>query len=519
MPPQKAPPLDELIAHLRLPPLSRNELSMCATTVAALDATLREYNAATSEGITKLSQALTEVAQLDLEPRLKLDLLALFMSRVTRFTATLGQARLDDSAASLISASINLLKQMALGYKSLLPMLVDQWPNCGPQLMARALAACLDSLGLAYLRCLQLHLPAPSNLWTELNTLYRLTLRLEVHHIKVRMIDSAFKPELSLQDRYLRVLLLACAHPYQYENHELEQIHSLLAHWANLVTLAPAPEEEVFLIDITSNEGPFLATRHHQITATMLRIRTTRLVRHLQELQSHGPASIKVSPALVQKLYGTWGQEYSRNEDRVTILGHMELATGLTNAYALISAGIPLPIPAKIRPADWLSEVPKNAPASIEGKEINISKRGSCIELEAIAASQLSPGEIVAMRRTQRAAWSIAVVRWKRAKPDFSARFGLEIIARHALPCAVRQPGSTESSYRPGLLLPDDEDANFWRLITASTAPSQDSSVEILTALDTHKMDLGPAELITAGLSIHLLPGAEFCMKEEENWA
>lgn len=520
MPPKKAVPLDELLSHLRLPPVERKDLSMCAPTVAAVNEILREYNAATADGIAKLSQSLTEVARLDVEPRLKLDLLALFMTRVTRFTATLGQSRLDDSAATLISASNNLLKQLSLGYKSTLAPLTEQWPDCDPQLMGRAIAACLDSLGLTYLRCLQLHLPPPGNLWTEFNTLYRLTFQLDLQNVKFRMIDSAFRPELSLQERYIRALLLACAHPYQYENHELEQIHGTLAHWAHMATLAPVPEEGVFLIDIASNEGPFLATRHHRITSTMLRIRTTRLVRHLQEhLQSHNPLIDKLPAPMVQRLYNTWGQEYSRNEDRVTILGRMELATGLANAHALISGGTPLPPPEGARATDWLPGVPRKAPNPVEGKEINISKRGSCIELEPAAAERLSPGEVIAMRRTRRAPWSIAMVRWKRAKPDFSARFGLEILARHALPCAVRQSGAVENGYRPGLLLPDDEDANCWRLMAAPASPGQDSSVEILTGLDTHRMDLGPAELVTAGLSIHFLPGADFCLTEEGNWA
>ncbi len=520
MPPRKAVPLEDLIAQLRLPPLEGAELSGCPTAVAALNEHLQQHSAATPEGIASITRTLTEVARLDTDPRRKHDLLALFMLRIIRFTATIGQSRLDDSASGLIATSINLLKQQSLGYKSVLAELTTQWPGCGPQLMSRAIAACQDALGLTYLRCLQLHLPAPGNLWTELNTLYRIAFQLNLQDMKVRMVDSAFSPELSLQERYMRILLLACAHPYQYENHELEQIYATLSLWSSLTTLAPAPDEGVFLIDIAGDEGPFLATRHHRITATMLRIRTSRLVRHLQDRLHSGsaPAIDRLPTPLVQRLCNTWGQEYSRNEDRVTIIGHMELTMGLANAHALLGATTPLRPPGDAG-ARWLDEVPDTAPTPVAGREINISKRGSCIELEPPAADCLAPGEVVAMRRTQSAPWCIAMVRWKRAKPDFSARFGLEVIARHALPCAVKATASDGSHYRPGLLLADEHEPHCWRLMTAPSQTGPEARVDIVTTLDCQQLDLGPAELATAGLTVHFLPGADFGVTDQEAWA
>ena len=179
MSPRQALSTDELLSHLHVPPLEGQTLSLCLPTVAAVNEALQSLRAPSKEDIQSLSQGLKEVARLDVDPQLKLDLLALFTTRVNRFTATLGQARLDDSAAALISTSINMLKQLSLGYKSTLTALLGTSESHDQRLLGRALSGCFDSLGLTYLRSLQLHLPAPGNLWEELNALYRLCSLLE----------------------------------------------------------------------------------------------------------------------------------------------------------------------------------------------------------------------------------------------------------------------------------------------------------------------------------------------------
>lgn len=520
MSPRQALSTDELLSHLHVPPLEGQTLSLCLPTVAAVNEALQSLRATSKEDIQSLSQGLKEVARLDVDPQLKLDLLALFTTRVNRFTATLGQARLDDSAAALISTSINMLKQLSLGYKSTLTALLGTSESHDQRLLGRALSGCFDSLGLTYLRSLQLHLPAPGNLWEELNALYRLCSLLDMRKARFRMIDSAFKPELSLQDRYLRVLLLACAHPYQYENHELEHIHEALAHWSPLTNLVPTPEEGMFLIDVNSGDGPFLATRQHRITSSMLWIRTSRLVRQLRERSSTSTLSRgKLTPALVQKLCNTFGQEYCRNEDRVTILGDMELVAGLGNVHALINADRLLSPPGRLSSSQWLPGVPRRAPAPVAAKEVNISKRGSCIELEPPVAEQLAPGDVVAVRRSKRASWSIAMVRWKRAKPDFSARFGLEIIARHAVPGASRQAGRQDAVWHSVLLLRDTDQNGQWQLMTRPAHAEHNALLEVLTGQDNHNVTLGPAELVTASLSLHALPARDFVLAEASRGA
>lgn len=511
MSPRQALSADELLSYLRVPPLEGQTLSLCLPTVAAVNEALQSLRASSKEDIHTLTQGLKEVARLDVEPQLKLDLLALFTTRVNRFTATLGQAQLDDSAAALIATSITMLKQLSLGYKSTLAVLLETPDNRDKRLLGRALSGCLDSLGVTYLRSLQLHLPAPGNLWEELNALYRLCSLLEMRNAKFRMIDSAFKPELSLEDRYVRTLLLACAHPYQYENHELEHIHEALAHWSPLVNLVPAPEEGMFLIDVSSSEGPFLATRQHHITSSMLWIRTSRLVRQLREQSSTSTLPRgQLTPAAVQKLCNTFGQEYCRNEDRVTILGDMELVAGLGNVHALINADSCLSPPGRLSASQWLPGVPRRAPTPVAAKEVNISKRGSCIELEPPVAEQLAPGDVVAMRRSQRASWSIAMVRWKRAKADFSARFGLEIIARHAVPGALREAGRHDATWHSALLLRDTDQEGPWQLLTRASHAGHNAALEVLAGQHNHNITLGPAELVTASLSLHSLPAREF---------
>lgn len=510
---------DELLSHLRLPPLEGQTLSLCPTTVVAVNQALQALHVSSTEDIGTLSQGLTDVARLDVAPQLKLDLLALFTSRVTRFTATLGQAKLDDSAATLISLSINMLKQLSLGYKSALAALLESPPTQhDTSLLGRALSGCFDALGLTYLRSLQLHLPAPGNLWEELNALYRFCSRADLRKTKFHMMDSAFKPELTLEERYLRIVLLACAHPYQYENHELEHIYNALAHWAPYTALVPALEDGIFLIDIASDKGPFLATHQHDVTSTTLWLRSARLLRQLRERPSSPAlAQGKLAPSLVQKLCNTLGQEYCRNEDRVTILGHMELVPGLGNVHALINADAVLSPPKRLSGSQWLPDVPRRAPAPIAVKEINISKRGSCIELEPPASEHLAPGDVVAVRRSKRASWNIAIVRWKRAKADFSARFGLEIIARHVLPGALRPADLEDSAWYSALLLRDQEQERCWQLLTRLTHARQDTRLDILTRKDRHSITLGPADLVTTSLSLHTLPEKEFMLLEDSS--
>lgn len=510
MPPRPAMSTDELLSHLRLPPIECQTLSLCAATVPTVNEALQKLRTTSDADIHSLGQGLTELARLDAAPQLKLDLLALFTSRVTRLTATLGQAQLDNSAATLISMSINMLKQLSLGYKSTLATLLAPSADPDRRLVGRALSGCLDSLGLTYLRSLQLHLPAPGNLWEELNALFRLCSLLDMRKAKFRMIDSAFKPELTLEDRYLRILLLACAQPYQYENRELERIHEALAHWSPFTNLVPAPEEGIFLIDVTSSQGPFLATRQHRITSSMLWIRTSRLVRQLRE-PSSSLSRGQLTPALVRQLCNTFGQEYCRNEDRVTILGDMELVPGLCNVHALINTdNSTLSPPKRLSASQWLPGVPRRAPVPVAAKEVNISKRGSCIELAPPTAEQLTPGDVVAVRRSKRAPWSIAMVRWKRAKPDFSARFGLEIIARHAVPGALRQAGLEDGVWHSALILRDTDQNGEWQLLTRPGSAAQHTSLEIRTSQNNLHITLGPAELVTASLSLHALSGSDF---------
>lgn len=88
---------------------------------------------------------------------------------------------------------------------------------------------------------------------------------------------------------------------------------------------------------------------------------------------------------------------------------------------------------------------------------VNMSPGGYCLEWPQDAPNQLKTGEIIGIKETHHANWSVGAIRWVRQDSDGGVKIGVELLSPTALPCAARvvQKAGERSDYMRVLLLPE----------------------------------------------------------------
>lgn len=474
-------------------------------------------------------QTLQEVARLDTDAGAKLELLEILRPVVHTLCKALAKHYLGQSvmlperATKVATLAQSMQTHLAIGYKQVALALLQRLSGGrrDPETMrqtAQAFHRAVSELTDNLLRATQLYLNTPARLWLELHSLYLCAAQAQLAAIPVA--DPVLNREVqasSIENAYVRALLLATCKPNKLRQSEIAQIHQLGELWAPLVALKEVGAgSELFVFDLFRDSPPTYRTLAPAGEAGHVRaIDPSRLVARLNELRlaapgvatkAHGEAGLSTS--LLQHLVQAWSELSERSFNRVAAEGTLHACLGLTALHYFLSGGRDFETmmrgdqgrylvnesenpflrakPVEHRPDDrqgkdvWamafggVEGIKENAPIdyNLRFQEkvdaaprydvhncqiVNTSPGGYCIEWSGEVPSGVRAGEILGLREETQAAWSIGVIRWVKQLPGHGAQLGIEVLAPKAKPCGARVIKKTgeSSEYMRTLMLPE----------------------------------------------------------------
>lgn len=396
-------------------------------------------------------------------------------------------------------------------------------------LLARCAHALLAERGRVLLYSLQHYQPLPDAFWAELHHAYLIAEGME-------MVDFA-QPEgdpdgakLSIQDVYLRTLLLHCCRPGQLSSDDLAVAFAALEHWVGMVELSEDLTDALFAVDLQSEYGPTLAATQDAQSPTVRALRTEVLTweldAYLNEIACEIVVPDAVSTRLLSVLARSWSTVTPRNFRRNPSAQRIRLCVGMRAIHYFLAGGVEFSeqisnsdavlrrevnpfLDVDYEPVANGEEDQWDAPQDLKGRlehsnlgagedaggrgerkyhhyellALDTSPEGYRVQWGDEVPVSAKVGEIVALREESDTRWCVAAIRWIAGDDHGTIHMGLELLAPRAIPVAVRpiQTRGGQTSYSRGLMLPGlDAIAQPPSLITPTVpfTPRQKVSVQ-----------------------------------------
>ena len=502
-------PLLELIEKLRLPPQEQTSLSFCDSNRASRVAAWASQLPATRITHTSvlLYQALPEVARLDTSPANRLEMLEHLRPYVQQCIQGLAQSFLDqplilpaDAMKTAVIAQA-LQKHMSNGYCQTIADLIHKRPSGEfkaeeQQLLIKALHRAITGLGLQYLRNAQIYTQVSSQLWLELNTLYRVAEHLQL--LKKSCSDALLKQHraCSIEQSFQRALLLACSRPNQLRQQEVNYVYDALEDWSRVTSLQSlnTDSKNLFCLDLDSSFPPSYKSQWQEEAQRPQHLREldiSPLLDLLKKFQQHGATDhdaisvpSTIGPRLLEHLSDCWGAERNRQQPRRISQAVVEVALGLTNVHFHLAlqmtfeqflreygggrqgidthftssnlSGTDDPW-AEAFDAEKGHAPPGTFGGALVGEErsrkptvkndkypthqiqmCDASPGGFCLDWRHNVPTQAKAGELIAVREPRRLQWNLGVIRWVKQHKGTS-QLGIQLIALQAKPVAAQQ--------------------------------------------------------------------------------
>jgi len=512
----------------RLPAQDLNRLSL----VGHQPKKLKEWAAAlpmmnVGETSRQVFQTVQELNRLQIDAAERLELLEILRPTIHALCHALSKhylnqsVMLPDRATKVATLAQAMQSHLASGYKLVilagLEKLARKRDADASRLVALGAQRAITELTGNLLRSTQLYLNTPAHLWLELHTLYLLSAELQLHTQPVPDDTARHADKSTVENAYIRALLLATCKPNKLRQSEIAQIHQLSESWAPLVALREfSGSGELFVFDLAKDAPPTYRSQAQAGAASPVRaIAPTVLVERLGELfrqsQQGGPKAsgeTALSPALLQHLIQAWSELSERSFSRMSHDGTLEMALGLTATHYFLAGNRDFDTMMQgnkgrflINDADnpflkptashsshrqdertgkdvWAmafgsieSNTQEEVKLAFQEKEqsgpprydthacqiVNISPGGYCIEWSGEVPASVKAGEILALREDGQGNWSIGVIRWVKQLPGHGAQLGVEVLAPKTKPCGARVVKKTgeASEYMRTLLLPE----------------------------------------------------------------
>lgn len=473
-------------------------------------------------------QTLQETGRLQIEATERLELLEILRPTSHALCNALSKhylnqsVMLPDRATKVATLAQAMQSHLATGYKlvalSALEKLERKREPETQRIATVAIHRAITELTGNLLRSTQLYLSTPPNLWLELHTLYLLAIEQQLTG-PVSDELARFAPKSTVEEAYIRALLLATCKPNKLRQSEIAQICQLSELWAPLVKLRQfSGSGELFVFDLSRDAPPTYRSQAKAGDADHVRaIAPTMLVEHLHDVfkqtqqgspKASGEAAL--SPGLLQHLVLAWSELSERSFSRVAHDGTLELSLGLTATHYFLAGKRDFDTMMNGPQGRFLVSDPENPflkskggghhrPDDRTGKDVwslafgnvestsrsspsahnlgfqekqetgpdrydihqcqivNISPGGYCLEWSGEVPASVKAGEILGLREDGQNSWSVGVIRWVKQLPGRGAQLGIEVLAPKAKPCGARVVKKTgeATEYMRTLMLPE----------------------------------------------------------------
>lgn len=504
--------------NLRIPQQTLKSLSFAEGTEKGIIQWLANLPKANiGETARQLYQGLIEINQLDIPADKRLVILERIRPEVHYVCSALskyylGQSIvLEDKPRKVANLSQSLQNHLANGYKIVVAQERSIKSRDHSALVSLAIQRAMRSLCGPLLRAFQLYCPVADGVWLELHQLYQLARKRKLHQQPVVDNESQGGKPLSIEQCYVIALLMGSARPNQMRQSAMGRLFVTLEDWSSMAVLVePTDPRALFIINPAMDCPPRYRSliREEDLTES-LGLSTQSLVEGIKEYMLNGGesrGSLKIPEGfgieLLQHVSQSWGDLAERTFNRVPGRGILKLSIGMSATHFRISQ-IPFTrfidadekdinpfsdaaqrerhkggwngaFDGEATSLDWspgsVEQINYNSlpgDASLEEDEesfpiyslpiVNHSPGGFCLTWPKDVPKQLQAGELLGIQEESDQDWSLAVVRWIRQVRGGGTQMGVELVAPHCTPCAVKLMRKTEqpSTYLRGLILPE----------------------------------------------------------------
>ncbi len=237
-----------------------------------------------------------------------------------------------------------LQAEMATAYKIIIvSKLASGVSRLDNKALGQAVHRAIYYLSQVLLRCYQIYIPPPNNVWRETHRLYLYAQEAQLQDSMVKNQIGEHSFDSTIASVYKQVLLLALAGPYRLRQSEIETINTMLVDWerhANLNEITD-PEQQTGMcsLNLNGDDPPGYLTLCSDPNMNFCRVLdTASLVEVLGQhivagMQVQAPGALgranKLSVELLRRLVLTWGGMAKRNFSRTAKSSNILVTLGL----------------------------------------------------------------------------------------------------------------------------------------------------------------------------------------------
>ncbi|MEM7208809.1 MAG: hypothetical protein AAF434_13370 [Pseudomonadota bacterium] len=253
---------------------------------------------------------------------------------------------LPEKARRIFDLNLAILKEMAFGYKI---ALVDaQIGNSSLPAKTQGLAAhrSISYLTEILLRCTQIYSSVPASIWKDLHQLYLVAESIDFHTKVVLDNELEVAGKSTVQQAYIRALLLSLSRPESLRKGEVVHVYNALEKWSEQATIAPLqgkPENSnLFGINLNTDAPPtplrFLHANQGAVVRTLdlsdLMATVTREIESLPDMESPIVKNRSLPRNALLCLKANWGMQTERKSARATRNERVTVEVGLKDIHA-----------------------------------------------------------------------------------------------------------------------------------------------------------------------------------------
>lgn len=385
--------------------------------------------------------------------------------------------------------------EMAHGYKHVLKAGLDEREPWESEVFILAVERSIRYLGEVLLRSYQMYMPSPPGVWKEIHGFYRYA---EQHDQANRPLTiDGLEEGTTVTRAYLQTLLLGLCGPYQLPQNECHQVNAFLARWSKKAEISSAIQAidpaGCFLIDLDADHPavPFPRDVPLHPAPALRALNAVELARVAYDfnkrLQKGEPPSTlglgfecvgAVCVDILKRMLRFWGFAGRRQYSRRQSPRSLSLCVGLNAVHFFCDGQRPFTPPQAVaaipeyavEPPDRFAleaesqdERPVTAPlpelfrVDSHWQVRDESAGGLSLARSGELGIPVRVGDIIGIQNPMLNQWRIGAVRWVKSANTRHVEMGVEMLAPHAYPFAVRPAGTDIVPYSQALLLPPIE--------------------------------------------------------------
>ena len=244
-----------------------------------------------------------------------------------------------------------LQAEMAIGYKIIIASkLANGISRLDNKTLVPSVHRAMYYSSQVLLRCYQIYIPPPNNVWREIHRLYLYAQQASLHDVVVKNEIGEHSFDSTITSLYKQLVLLSLAGPYRMRQSEIETINTMLVDWERFAHIKEItdPEQQTGMCSLSLNgdDPPGYLTLCNDLNISYCRVLdTTPLIEVLGQhvvagIPVHAPGALgranKLSVDLLRRLVLTWGGMAKRNFSRAPKNDKILVTLGLSAMHYFI---------------------------------------------------------------------------------------------------------------------------------------------------------------------------------------